>query len=560
MNRSILSKSTPWVLFVGLGGLYWLTTNQVFSFDAITNAIACETNEPVRWFHPNHLLYPFIGVVWYRLERLLGYDGYAVYSLARLNAVMMGAAMALFFSALRRRVSFDLAIAATLFLSFTFAVWNYAVDGRAIGASVLFGVLVARYLLRLEDKVAGPHHLTVLACLSVLYVLVHGIAIFHVLPVAAWLVMSTTRSDRYRNAVLYLEYVLLGLLLSYLAVFLSFWRYYPNRDFLSWALGYAGIGGWSKAMESNFWSFQFGEILRGLWIGWQHAFYPIGEEVRWVIRLPAIFISITFAALVGASFFVSPSKGRARVTEYSFLWWGTLVISFLAFWSPGQEGFRLHALIPWTIAVVLVYADALIIKWFFIGFAGLLFGFNFTGPIYRNTSLANNLGYQILKNVNGRLNPGDIFLCGRADVVPGIEVLLPYFFPHVEGGTLRGRLFAYREPDLHPLAFRFHYKLMQGNKIYVADDLMAPEVQQDLEKRFRLPENAILSLLNSFEIEPAFALSNGHRVYELKHREDLRTGQMEKPDPFRKLIGNAPDGILRGRTSVRLNLPDSSNV
>jgi len=54
-------------LFIVFLCVYLLTPNQLFSFDAVTNAIACEAGEPIRWFHANHPLYPFLassGITW----------------------------------------------------------------------------------------------------------------------------------------------------------------------------------------------------------------------------------------------------------------------------------------------------------------------------------------------------------------------------------------------------------------------------------------------------------------------------------------------------------------
>ncbi len=133
---------TFFTLFVPFLILYRYTANQVFSFDALTNALACETNDPIRWFHANHPLYPFLGMVWFRLERMAGYTGYSVYSLARFNTFLMASALGIFAATLSRRIGREPAIFLTFLLGVTNAVWEFAVDGRAVGASVIFTVCV----------------------------------------------------------------------------------------------------------------------------------------------------------------------------------------------------------------------------------------------------------------------------------------------------------------------------------------------------------------------------------------------------------------------------------
>jgi hypothetical protein len=197
-SRSLQAVLLTFPLFF----IYYLTANQIFSFDAITNAIAAESNEPIRWFHANHPLYPALGVAWFRLERLLGYSGFAIYSFARFNSLLVSAGCGILFLSLARRISSAAAASSALFLAFCFGVWAYAVDGRAIGASFFFGCLVLAAAVHLSSRrTIKVGEGVLLGVLSSLYVLVHGIAIFHIpaLFIFLWLsniplVMYTTSS------------------------------------------------------------------------------------------------------------------------------------------------------------------------------------------------------------------------------------------------------------------------------------------------------------------------------------------------------------------------------
>src|SRR5689334_7974490 len=92
------------IVFFLFFGLYFLTHNQIFSFDAVTNAIACDSNELIRWFHPNHPTYPFLGILWSRFERSLSYGGYSIYSLARFNSILMASGLSILFLVLKKEV------------------------------------------------------------------------------------------------------------------------------------------------------------------------------------------------------------------------------------------------------------------------------------------------------------------------------------------------------------------------------------------------------------------------------------------------------------------------
>jgi hypothetical protein len=174
--------------------LYFFSTNQIFSFDAVTNAIACESIEKIRWFHPNHLFYPFAGVFYYKFERVFGYTGLSLYSLARFNSILTSAGLAIYFYSLSNRVGKSVALLTTLFLGFTFSVWHYAVDGRAVGASVIFSILVVRQLMRMDAK--RPSTFPDIAWLSIFStatILFHGISIFHVPAVALFICMLAAK-------------------------------------------------------------------------------------------------------------------------------------------------------------------------------------------------------------------------------------------------------------------------------------------------------------------------------------------------------------------------------
>jgi hypothetical protein len=496
------------LFFLGFALLYAFTTNQNFSFDAVTNAIACEADERIRWFHPNHLLYPFIGVLYFKLERLIGFDGYAIYSLARLNAWLMAGGLTLMAAAVSRRVTLGPALLGSGVLGVTYACWHYGVDGRAIGASVFFGAAIVWLLFQLDERRhAGPFDAALLGCLSALYVFVHGIAIFHVLPVVWFLCIRSERDPRLKLLTTYLGTFGVLVVSGYVAVY-SLLRL--QEPFFSWSLGYAGHDSASRALDSQFWVTSAQAVLGGLWTGWRRALmFDLGDPVS---RIFSHVAGVVIALVLGAA--APRLHKRSDPLLSALLVWGFLVTLFLAFWSPGQEGFRLHVFVPWG-AFLIAELTTKKARWATFIFGALLFYFNFTGPIVAQGDIKRNEGYQLLSELKSHIQPGDVFLAAGPADIPNIEVLRPYFFSDVNGGTLIGRLYAFKEDSLEPLKQRLVVQEAAGRKIYFADSLWSGDVQRSIEVDRGLRPGTLEQFMKTFSKSDSFRLSNGLTVYRV---------------------------------------------
>lgn len=501
--------------------VYFFTANQIFSFDAVTNAIACESNEPIRWFHSNHPLYPFLGVVWYRLEAFLGYTGSSLYSLARFNSLLVSLGLGILFLPLRR-ISGGLGGAATvLVLGFSYAFWHFAVDGRAVGISVFFAALIVVSLFSLnEKKTWNSKQMIGLGILSTLYTLSHGIGLFHVGGITYWIWNSGNQEKR-RHLTLYLATFGLLLMATHFSLYLSLLSPTGQGSFTDWLLGYGAFGGSAQIWESQFWIFKIKEIGKGLWLGWTHAFYKPLNSAPFKENLFSMGIGLLMlGTFVFGLFKVKTLKNTEKPLVWALTLWGFLVMIFLAFWSPGQEGFRLHVLVPWGVATALVFKKTPL----FHKGAGLmaivLFSLNLSGPIYHASFIKNNEGFQLLKELKDTLEPGDIFLSGQSGIIPQFEVLGPYFFPELKGGTIEGRLFALRENSLQPLKKRLEIIQRNGHSIFLAEDMYDLRVQEQIEKNRSLRWREIDTFLDDFEIQSKHKLSNGRKFLKvyLKHR------------------------------------------
>ncbi len=508
------------VVFAGALFVYLTTTNQIFSFDAITNAIACERQEPIRWFHPNHPLYPSLGVLYYQLERLLGYEGLAIYSLARLNSLLMASALAFLFYGLSGKARTMPALVSVFFLGSCYSMWHFAVDGRAVGASAACAALLIVNLLSLDHgNPLRRSQVVTVSFLSLLYILMHGMAFFHILAIALWLALFRKRASLSRvpndwgSAVLYLSLVSAGLLLSYGTIFIWVIRPETTQSFLRWAIGYASYETSHMPRYPGFWSTSALGGLQGLWAGWKGSFiaHPSGAAAG----LFSMVIPVMFLALLGQALW----KRRQTWIQHESLivalvLWGMLCESFVVLWSPAQVGFHLHALIPWTVALLLLLCRSKVFLYGQAMVASAIFLWNLTGPIAHASTITHNQGYMALKELRARLQPGDTFVAAQAGAVPDIGVLMPYFFPELSGGSLEGLLFAFRETSLERFETALWRDIRRGRRVYVLDDFFDSNAQLALEAKYALPVGSLRQMWSGFRLTKAFQLTNGRVVYE----------------------------------------------
>jgi hypothetical protein len=200
--------------------------------------------------------------------------------------------------------------------------------------------------------------------------------------------------------------------------------------------------------------------------------------------------------------------------------WGALIMVFLAFWSPGQPGFRLHVLFPRTMGAIVSSSPSRWVDRTLALVAAILFGINFCFGIYPASFIQNNAGYQILNYISAHVSPGDVVVTGAEPTAPDIEVLRPYFFPEIKGGSIAGRLFAFHEKSLDPLQTRLIELLSQGHQVYLSDDLFVEAEQRKLAEKTGLASESVAAFVDHFETVGVLPLPNGRslRRVEVKNR------------------------------------------
>jgi hypothetical protein len=399
-------------------------------------------------------------------------------------------------------------------LGSAYAVWAYAVDGRAVGASVFFSAAVIAAMMKIErEPDSGAGRTAMLGALSALAVLMHAIAVLHCLPVACW---AFAKSRRHALAYAATAALLVGAVYGGCYLYVAHAGY--ASSFFAWALGYAGFNGAANAAHSHFWADDVAMLVRGLGTGWRDALFASGVSARGTIAVDIAALA-AFGAVV-AAFVRARKAASARSLSFAVFGWGAIITVFLAFWSPGQEGFRLHVIVPWLIASILSASAARWIDWALFVSAASLFALNFSFGIYPAAFIRNNAGYQTLNFIESRVARGDVVLTGTEPAVPGIEVLRPYFFPDINGGSIAGRLFAFRENSLTPLRERLAALQSEGHSIYLSDDLFEPNAQRRLDEATAMAPGSAARLVSGFKVVGILPLPNGRALkkVELKIR------------------------------------------
>jgi hypothetical protein len=314
--------------------VYFLTMSRNYSPDALMNALAAESGDAPRWFHGNHPFYPFIGVLWYKVERLFGYNGYAMASMTRLNVFLSVAGLSLLARTLCRFLNPISSVVVVFFLGSLLCIWHPAVDVVAIGAAIPFTMVVIVYLAELMDRRALSWlSIGILSCLSALLTLVHGIAIFHIFVVTAWLFLRIKPYDT-KAALRYFVGAVGAVGFAYVFIYVVVVRVHYPLGFLRWAIGYAAYDGVANTGKSPYWGFQSLAILQGLWRGWINAF--ISSDANGGTAFFAAALGVLSAIITALSFVLVRKKSPAvRAFFWMLVAWSAGMTMFLAVWCPG---------------------------------------------------------------------------------------------------------------------------------------------------------------------------------------------------------------------------------
>jgi hypothetical protein len=206
-------------------------------------------------FHPNHLIYNFVGFLIFRLFHNLAFSDRALFALQYLSIFFASAAVAIFYLICRRFfVSVYLSLTVTGILAFAASWWRFATDANVYVISIAFLLLSFFFLVDTPPK-------PVLAAISFF-----GALLFHELAVlflpagclALWLAeVEQDSRKRIRNIAVFALLTAALIILSYLSAFYSISGGLDAGAFGKWTTSFADAARHGpEAISAFFWFFK----------------------------------------------------------------------------------------------------------------------------------------------------------------------------------------------------------------------------------------------------------------------------------------------------------------
>jgi hypothetical protein len=348
-----LRQSAPWLLFIAIVLIYLLFPTRVYYWDGITFAQTIENVPRLQpsLVHPNHLIYNFVGYIFFKLLRSFSPEIRALTALQILNILLSAICARIFFAILFDTLrSLYLAVCLTLLFAFSATWWKFSTDADAYIPSVLF-LLISFYLVLPKQK-ARPLLLAVTFFVSMA---------FHQLAIVMWpvLVLGIYVQDgelsirrRTLNAAYFSAVAAVLIIAAYAYLFYLASPAFSVQRLLSWTASYSP----DADTQFNLWS-NLTYSLRGL------VRLFLGGRFNLLKGLLNPVIILLFVVLVSAVAFVLFNVGRSlamailvgRVPKLRLetrqktvlllaLLWTFLYVVFLFFWLPQNTFYRLFYL------------------------------------------------------------------------------------------------------------------------------------------------------------------------------------------------------------------------
>jgi hypothetical protein len=348
-----LRQSAPWLLFIAIVLIYLLFPTRVYYWDGITFAQTIENVPRLQpsLVHPNHLIYNFVGYIFFKLLRSFSPEIRALTALQILNILLSAICARIFFAILFDTLrSLYLAVCLTLLFAFSATWWKFSTDADAYIPSVLF-LLISFYLVLPKQK-ARPLLLAVTFFVSM---------VFHQLAIVMWpvLVLGIYVQDgelsirrRTLNAAYFSAVAAVLIIAAYAYLFYLASPAFSVQRLLSWTASYSP----DADTQFNLWS-NLTYSLRGL------VRLFLGGRFNLLKGLLNPVIILLFVVLVSAVAFVLFNVGRSlamailagRVPKLRLetrqktvlllaLLWTFLYVVFLFFWLPQNTFYRLFYL------------------------------------------------------------------------------------------------------------------------------------------------------------------------------------------------------------------------
>lgn len=348
-----LRQRAPWLLFITIVIIYALFPTRVYYWDGLPFAQTIENVQQLQpsLVHPNHLIYNFVGYLFYKLLRSFSTEIRALTALQILNILLSAICARIFFSMLFDTLhSLYLAVCLTLLFAFSATWWKFSTDADAYIPSVLF--LLTSFYLVLPKHKARPLLLAVTFFVSLAF---HQLALFAWPALALGIYVQDGESSIRRRALNAAYFTAVAAVLIVAAYAYLFYFASGSSDLhrlLSWTASYSP----DADTQFNLWS-NLRYSLRGL------ARLFLGGRFNLLKRLWNLPVIFLFAALVSAVAFVLFNvmrrlaitiligrlpklrlETRQKTVLLLALVWAVVYQVFLFFWLPQNTFYRLFYL------------------------------------------------------------------------------------------------------------------------------------------------------------------------------------------------------------------------
>ena len=446
LGRSLLAIAVA--IFVAALTLYLLTLSRNYSMDSMAFAVLATRGrlDERLFFQAEHLLYPFVGWLWYRLWALLGYEGGALIPLQVLNALFGALGVAAYFLALRlalgeARRDFLISLTASLALAVSYGYWYHSTEAedQIIADSLVLGAflaLIARRAghegVRQSRQIPGCLLCAVAAGLTATAILAHATQVLFLPALLMGLRQGKATQREWLwalgvlAATISMPFVLVGLLVH---------GYRTPGEFAQWFLSAPGHGIWGRPGVRSLW--QAVQTLANTMVylqGMSSLRAALGDVLYWRNMLAILaFVGVIAALLLSFGYLMRhrrhlPGSGLVILC---LLWLAPYGL-FNIYWAPEDIQFWVILLPPLFILASLAFAlfterhsrhEEL---WYsLLTFAlAALFVVNLITAIAPRARLVNNEGYFKALCVGQMAGPGDLI------VTPGWDwasAYIPYF-------------------------------------------------------------------------------------------------------------------------------------
>lgn len=452
-------------LFAAFAALYLLTLTHAYSYDGICYSLDVEYSAFWDLFHPNHLLYSWIGRMAYEVAQFQGYPGRALIVLQVMNALVAAGTLAGLFILVQEIYTTTPALLITAAWGLSRSYWEWAVDPgcyawAAFAACVLLAVTVR------ADKLPSW-------AIGVL----HGITIlFHQLLVFA--IPALLYRCWRRRPLQYLSGVMGVTVWVYLLVGTAA-HGDSVRTMLEWALRPGGSLEGSSFLSAPWWSSQWVEnalsLVRGFF---DSVIVAAPADTSRLLRC-----ALLFAMGVGLVKMAQVWGEKSTTVLQKSLWiWVMGVNLFEYFYLPSASRYRLlfmpallvllaQGMLRWkgrakTAAAVLIV---------------MMGSWNYMWMMGPQSKAIQNPDLVRASWVASTLAPGDAFLFAGHSPASITNVYVAYFATEILGSSVRGHLFSHPDGNITDLDGLLKKALVRKHRAFIESALLDPDLQRQLE-------------------------------------------------------------------------------